>query len=461
MKSQALKICLAGLTLVSFASANAQRSFTQPAGFQRFRELAYRGFDMVDASGKPISPQTKMELSNGRVVTAQEFYDSLNRIEKGLNKMGHSLREGPAPIVLTGNYADRAVFQSQISDYTKSFKTSIADPRPPRRAPTHSGWQPGQLRQTSTGKAGTMSTYGQAATSEVSKILSQGTTLGNDAKTHYEWGFDKKFGDTSLGARLQAGLTVNAQSLNSANPPSMKGSTTTIEAIFKGGCQGTLLGNPFDILDGTCRVGTSSATGKVSVGWALSIAGYQVIADNKSYDASFSWNDGYSIPFQKQSETIEFPIFGPFACSGFIGIQGEAGIKANLALNPIYAEAEVVPYVKAGVYGEVDAGLDLEVASAWGGLHADLVLVDDQFTLGANLGIVAIPGNKIGWRDELYVQNNLSLFTGNLSLVAHVFGPGGVKLQDFTYPFYTVPGYRDNRTLYQVGSTNALPWVGN
>jgi len=459
MRPRAPLVLLAGLTSISLASA---QGFSQPAGFQRLRELAYRGFEMVDADGKPISPQTKMELSNGRVVTAQEFYDSLNRIERGLNKMGHSLREGPAMIVLSGNYADRSMIQSQFGEYTKSLKTNIAAPIPPRRALQHSQWQPGQLRHTTTtGKSGVSSTFGQGATSEISKILSQGTTLGNDAKTTYEWGFDKKFGDNSIGARLKASLTVNAQSVNSANPPSMKGSTTTIGATFKGGCQGTLLGNSFDILDGSCQIGTSSATGKVSVGWALSVAGFQVIADNKSYDASYSWSDGYSIPFQKQTQTIEFPVFGPFACSGFIGIEGEAGIKANLALNPIYAEAEVVPYVKAGVYGEVDAGIDAEVASAWGGLHADLILVNDEFTLGANLGIVALPGNKIGWRDELYVQNNLTLFTGTLSLVAHVFGPGGVKLQDFSYPFYTVPGYRDNRTLYQVGSTNPLPWVGN
>lgn len=449
-------MALAGLGLVSISVAQKAK-FAEPVGFQHPREIAFKGFDMIDAQGRRIGPQSLMELSNGRVVTAQAFYESLNRIERGLNKVGHSLREPSPNIVLSGNYAEERTLQKQFADYTGSIKISGLR-TPPRRALVHS-----QLRSVArTPRQSSGATkFGTATVGEIATLLSQGTTLGNNPTTVYNWGFDKSFGDKSIGVRLKAGLAVNAHSANSNNPPSLKGATTTIGATFSGGCQGTLLGNGFDILKGDCQVGTSSGTGKVSVAWSLHVAGYQVLSEAKIYDASYTLKDAYSIPFQKQSQTMEFPIFGPFACSGFVGIEGEAGIRADLALNPIYAEAEVVPFVKAGVYGEVDAGLDAEVASAWGGLHADLILVDEEFTLGANIGIVALPNNKVGWRDELYVTNKLNLFTGTLSLVAHVFGPGGVKIQDFSYPFYTVRGYTDNRTLYQTGSTNPLNWLGN
>ena len=457
MKLYGAVTAFAAMGLVSVSMAQRSKFF-EPAGFQRPREISFRGFDMVDAAGRTIGPQDKMELSNGRVVTAQEFYDSLNRIERGLNKVGHSLRETTSHIVLPGNYADEGLVQRQFADYTRSAKPAVTSFVAPKRAMTHSKLQMADLATRAgkhTGKFGTVEAGG------IPLVLANGTSLGNSPSTSYSWGFDKSFGDNSIGVRLKAGVTVSAHSVNSANPPNLKGATTTISATFDGGCRGTLLGGTFDILTGKCQVGTSSATGKVSVGWALNVAGYQVLSDNKSFDASYTWSDSYSIPFQKQSQTMEFPIFGPFACSGFVGVEGEAGIKANLALNPIYAEAEVIPFVKAGVFGEVDAGLDAEVASAWGGLHADLTLVDDEFTLGANIGIVALPNNKVGWRDELYVTNKLNLFQGTLSLVAHVFGPGGAKLQDFSFPFYTIRGYTDDRTLYQTGTTNVLSWLGN
>jgi len=457
MRLRSAATALATLGLVSVSMAQKAR-FVEPAGFRPTREIAFRSFDMVDAAGRRIGPQTLMELSNGRVVTAQAFYDSLNRIERGLNRVGHSLRESTPNIVLSGNYADQVAIQRQWVDYTRSAKPVAANVVVPRRAMTHSKLRPAEMA-TRGGKH--LGAFGSVTVNDLPPILINGTSLGNNPTTSYHWGFNKPFGDNSIGVRLTADVMVTAHSTNTANPPSLKGATTTISTTFDGGCQGTLLGSGFDILDAKCQLGTSSATGKVSVGWTLKIGGYPVLSDTKSYDASYTWNDAYSIPFQKQSQTMEFPIFGPFACSGFVGVEGEAGIKANLALNPIYAEAEVIPFVKAGVFGEVDAGLDLEVASAWGGLHADLTLVNDEFTLGANIGIVAMPNNKVGWRDELYVTNKLSLFTGTLSLVAHVFGPGGVKLQDFSYPFYTIPGYTDNRTLYQTGTTNPLNWLGN
>ena len=450
----------------------------EPVGFIRSRQVAYQPFQMVDDAGHVLKPTDKMELSNGKVVTAEEFYASLNRIEQGLNKVGHSLRDTGNLRRIEGNYANDRVFQTQFADYRAQFRSVGQMSLPNRKAILHARQSPAAaisrqgagttLMSRQSAPTSTISRQGAAASkfgtvqvNELNGVINKGTTLGKDATTVNSWGMDKSFGDSNLGVRLRAGLSMNAASTNSADPPTLSASTTTIKATFNGSCQGTLLGNRFDILNASCEIGTSSQANDVTLGWSVNVAGYQILTGSKSYGAVLQWSDGYSIPFQKQSQTMEYPIFGPFACSGFVGIEGEAGIKANIALRPIYAEADIVPYVKAGVFGEVDAGLDAEVASAWGGIHADLTLVDDQFTLGANLGIVALPGNKVGWADEAYARNTFNMFTGTLSLVAHIFGPGGVKIQDWEYPFYTIRGYHDDSTLFHTGSVHVLSWGGN
>ncbi len=510
MKIHLVPLVVVGFSTVATAQQASGQKFMAPLGSMRQREMPFQQFDMVDDTGHPLKPTDMMELSNGKVVSAQEFYASLNRLERGLNKIGHSLREPGTVRKIDLNFADTRAIQNQFSDYTKLSRAVNQMSVPNRKALIHAKEpmttggatksrggnsplsrpgvsSPGTLIRPRSGSStrinsgpnpifsgsgsGTStaltrqgagsSKFGGALRNELTTVLAQGTTLGKDATTNLSWGVDKPFGDNNMGVRLKASLSLNASSINSATPPTLSGSTTNIKATFNGGCQGTLLGTRFDILNASCEIGTSSNAKDVSLGWNVNVAGFQVLTGSKSYGDSLQWSDGYSIPFQKQSQTMEFPIFGPFACSGFVGIEGEAGIKANIALNPIYAEADIVPYVKAGVYGEVLGGLDLEVASAWGGLHADLTLVDDQFTLGANLGIVALPGNKIGWADEAYVRNSVNLFTGTLSLVAHIFGPGGVKIQDWEYPFYTVRGYHDESTLFHTGAVHELSWGGN
>jgi hypothetical protein len=302
---------------------------------------------------------------------------------------------------------------------------------------------------------------GSLAAQQMEMTQNTGSSIGANTSTHYYFPLDKTIGDANLGVRMLASASVQATTTNSANPPAKQGAHTTISTVFAGSCIGHLLGKTFTIVDANCSASTSSDSNVVSANCVVHVAGFEVVNEKPSFKDGPHWTDSYSIPFQQQTQTVEFPVFGPFACSGFVGLMGEAGVKANLNLTPIYAEADIQPYARAGVYGEVDAGLDVEVASAWGGLHADLTLVDDTFTLGANIGIVALPGNQIGWRDEAYLGNEVQALHGNLSLAVHVFGPGGVQLSNQLFPFYTVPGYSHTGRLVDVGGTHPLPWKVN
>lgn len=462
-----MRLAATMVSILAVGLAYGQSSkFQAPKSSQFKRALVFRPFDMVNATGKPIKPTDTLTLSNGKVVSAKDFYDSLNRIEKGLNASGYSLRDPEVSVVKT-NYADTALHQQQFSEYKALVKPPTFSRDQVRRALIRMPVAPKVMAMTVRGKGNQGRQYGTKfnPNSQVGELLlttdNSGTKVSStDANTNYYWPFDKQFGDANLGVRLIANVSVHASTQAPANAD-QHGAKTNINAGFTGAVKGTLLGQSFNILDATCRAGTSSDSTQVYTQFKVSVGGFEVLNEQPSFKDGISWSDTYSIPFQQQSQTVEYPIFGPFACSGFVGVEGEAGVTANVNLNPIYLEADVQPYAKAGVYGEVDAGLDVEVASAWGGLHANLTLVNDTFTLGANTGLVAMPGNKLGWRDEVYVQNNLTLFHGDLSLAVHIYGPGGTNLFSHLYPFYTVPGYSFNGTLYQTGTTTPLNWTAN
>src|SRR5262249_23830096 len=73
--------------------------------------VPHKPFELRDAKGKPIDPDQKVTLPDGKQVTAREYVDELNQIEKSLNAIGHSLRNRdtvPASLAV-----DKAAFTRQ------------------------------------------------------------------------------------------------------------------------------------------------------------------------------------------------------------------------------------------------------------------------------------------------------------------------------------------------------------
>src|SRR5262249_26314138 len=83
-------------------------------------------FELRDTNGKPIDPNQKVTLPDGKQVTAREYMDDLNRLEKALNGIGHSLRNRdtvPASLAV-----DEASFSRQAEQVKKSVKKLNAAP---------------------------------------------------------------------------------------------------------------------------------------------------------------------------------------------------------------------------------------------------------------------------------------------------------------------------------------------
>ena len=81
--------------------------------------IQHQPFTLRDAKGKPIDPGLKVSSPDGKQVTAREYVDELNEVEKALNALGHSLRNrDAAPASLA---VDQAALTRQTDLARKSF----------------------------------------------------------------------------------------------------------------------------------------------------------------------------------------------------------------------------------------------------------------------------------------------------------------------------------------------------
>jgi hypothetical protein len=96
--------------------------------------VPHKPFELRDANNQPINPNQTFKLPDGTQVTAREHVDELNRLEKALNGIGHSLRDRNAiPASLA---VDNAQFARQSEEVRKSSKKSGPSANTARRLTT-------------------------------------------------------------------------------------------------------------------------------------------------------------------------------------------------------------------------------------------------------------------------------------------------------------------------------------
>src|SRR5262249_47917833 len=106
------------------------------------KPIPFKPFELRDKSGKAIAPNTPVRLPSGKMTTAKAELDGLNKLEKALNAVGHSLRtggRGKTPVATLAH--DKARLKQQAGPTRKSSKKLGAAPKPPLKL------TPAQLKQ--------------------------------------------------------------------------------------------------------------------------------------------------------------------------------------------------------------------------------------------------------------------------------------------------------------------------
>ena len=261
----------------------------------------------------------------------------------------------------------------------------------------------------------------------------------NGTNEFFNQGFSGGFGDSNFGATVSAHLKVTGSSgAYSAQFQDMVNEMTA-SADMQAGAQ--IMGNTFPLFQFNANCTGSDKTNTRSYDLGLYVGGVQIFHDHDSANGpAVNWQDGFSINWDAQSPTFIYPLFGPFEMKGFVGVKGGAGLTGSFRVRSFSVEGEVTPFVSASAYGEITAGVDLGVASADVGVHANLVLIDDHLNFRLDAGLAWDPGNHFSAVQNCSLTNDLTTMSGSFSLVAHVYGPWGFKLYDWSTELAGWPG---------------------
>ena len=465
------------------------------------KQIPFHPFPMVDEKGNPIPPNQTVQLPNGKSSTAKEYFDSLNRIEKGLNNIGYTMRTPETKVKVSGPLISRTLLQRQVASYQQAALKNVEKNAPVpgpifesfggSKIAKHKGGMehgPTTLKKLtrnnqlinplgiadairSVGKTsvtGATSRSAQQTSTNTGKKQGAGSTtkhdstyiammMNNDVKFIKPWSF--KLGDSDFGAYFDGSLDVEGKATTKGDSGLFADSQSEFSASVSGKAGVNLVSNTIDLVKYQAEFDGSDIKKKVHFSAGLFVVGLQVYSEDLSKDVGYTFEDGWSIPYQHDTPEFTFPVFGPFEIKGKAGAMGEAGVKLDLMLYSSHITGEIHPYAKSKAYAQIAGAVNLGIASGEAGIKCDLTLLNDDLRVGTNVGLAFDPVKQsINLQEEFYCTNDIDALSGTLTLYATVYGLFGVKLKEWDWDWYDWNGYKDNSTLFSKKVDFPLLW---
>jgi hypothetical protein len=141
---------------------------------------------------------------------------------------------------------------------------------------------------------------------------------------------------------------------------------------------------------------------------------------------------------------------GPIPMTAKLGARGQAGVRYLLTVRPAHATMQVTPFVDARVYAQV--GVDLGIAS--GGAGGEVILLKDELTFGAELGVDFDPAKGPTLTEHVYAQNKMTMLSGKVyawARVSYLIGS-----HEWHHDLFSWKGLQTNGYLFNVRNTNYL-----
>jgi len=456
--------------------------------------IPFHPFPMVDENGNPIPPDRTIQLPNGKSATAKQYFDSLNRIEKGLNGFGYTMRTADSKIKLTKPLISATMLSRQVAAYKNTqLKTEEKAPVPGpifesvtgAKIAKHKGGMehgPNALKKLARNnqlinpvgiaealKSTTKISHadpvtktstkqkGQAASTSMHNSEYASLLMNDTVKYIKPWSFS--LGDSDFGAYFNGSLDVEGKATTKGDSGLFSDSQSEFSANVSGKAGVNLISNAIDLVTYQAEFDGSDIKKKVHFGAGLFVVGVQVYSEDISKDVGYTFEDGWSIPYQQDTPEFTFPVFGPFVIKGKAGVMGEAGVKLDLILYASHITGEIHPYCKSKAYAQIAGSLDLGIASGEAGVRCDLTLLNDDLRVGTNVGLAFDPAKQsISLQEEFYCTNDIDALSGTVTLYATVYGLFGVKLKEWDWDWYSWPGFQDSSTLFSKKIDFPLIW---
>jgi hypothetical protein len=350
--------------------------------------IPFRPFELIDPkTNKPVPLDTLISPGEGRTMSAGEYYEEVNRVEKQLNQIGYSLRNPEAaPIqlqdVIVGN------LQTQPGGDTELRRAQEGANKPAR------DMSPEEIKKEA---------IRLGVDAERETVLSSGNfgkpkpgeriaTINKSLPWSYTWGDPRVF-STSLNGGIQLVGTPNGT-----------GVTETVTAT------GTLFGNNVPVLMSVNNRLDTPLTGPMSATMSIMVFGQTVYSRNYTPTALWSWQDRWVSAVDYQTPYIRIYANGPDFLDARFEITGLVGASFDNSLNRGMVFANIVPIVKT--QARVLA-ISWSVGGSNGGGGAEAT------------GCPLSPAPSSGPFGDLF--NNPKVISGSSSGAACLGGPNGLS----------------------------------
>jgi hypothetical protein len=452
--------------------------------------IAFKAFEMVDpATRKPIPPTAILTLPNGKRPTAKQYYDELNTFEKWLSEHGYSLRTSKpgTPVVLHQIKINRAALQRQVQLAPKPttllkktdlfvrysdknlttvqplrFDQNLAVSRIPRNLDSNRIAAASKVI-TANGVRGAQRdgmVINSPALSQIARLRINPPpppAPGPQCQHMHDdrpWNWD--VGDPStFHAYVNGTLSLTG---DACRPPDMQKLDTNqshFNVTAEGKAGGEVFGIGGDLLRVTSNLGGDQASNTVTAGMGVFVLGVDILNINKSATGHWGIDDQISKGLDFSTSLPPIPV-GPFDIDVTIGARGEAGFHYGISLVPNNLSISGGPFVHSSIYAQ--AGLNIVVAEA--GMGVTLTLVNWDMNLNGSVGY--------GWffkfyvTDEIYVDSNLNLLSGNVYVYAKVvypcFGLPPWCWAEYDHTLWSWNGLNFNSVLFDERNTVPLNW---
>lgn len=442
--------------------------------------IEYVPFKLEDKDGNPISPNKRVSLKNGKIITAQEFIDRLNTLEQKLNSKGFSLRDNGNRIV------SKTITKNEYLEGRKSLAPkSIGSLKKGNVLKNYMKLEKrvgvvSNIKLKRSSNPITLKPYSRYSISEKKKLdqyvfsKSKGTVVAKkksgprkfkeykqgqygNLKEIYESNkkYEKKwkFGNESTFMASMEGSISRYAKIYPFDRKNPEKSMSEFRVSATGKVSGSLFDYSINILEASGEFyAPAEASKKMSAKIQVKALETTIFNFDEEYTQSASFSENPSKKFDK-SYPIEVPIIAGVDFKGLIGIKGEVGFEYGASIYRTFVEAHAKPIIN--IEGYVEAGLEFfEVIG--GGIRGELTFIKGDLELQAFAGIWNQNSKQIVIGINHYFGYNLEMLNGSLSAYAEICAPviGCYRIGE--HEFFDWNGFKSSGTITESSATIPL-----
>jgi hypothetical protein len=380
----------------------------------------FKPFEMRDPkTGKPIPPGSEITLPNGKRMTAQQYFEQLNQLEKRLNEAGYSLRDPQEKTKIQESNLNKAALQQQANAIASRQKSNSGQPAP-------TGIQEAQKDFAEQSKTAAQ------RLKLLQSVLATPTKVITKVHTEKPWNYS--IGNPALlAAYFKAKLVLDGTK-----------DATNVSAEADAG------GSVFNYTKSLLRVAANinaPKTGPMNARLDAYVLGNSVYNLNQNVNAKWSKSDSIYKTLDLHTPSLRLPI-GPISISAKVGVQGSSGVAYFVGVDALSATAWLLPKVNSKVYAQV--AIDIGIAGA--GVRGNLTFLNYQLFLTGQCSLNVEPAGKLYFFQKFFGSEQLECLQGNLELFAYIYYPcldwPPVCKKEYSWDLWSWNGFTRYDTLF-------------